>query len=151
MKKSITTLSAAVLASMMLASCGSDGYRDGTYRAEADRYDDHGWKEYLVLTVKDGAITQAEFDAVNAEGVKKTEDAGYEQAYLDADLGTWPADTAQRLEEALISTQKADEVDTVAGATWSSNSFRKLAAALEKPMEKGSREIVTVDLSDSDS
>ena len=143
MKKSITTLSAAVLASMMLASCGSDGYRDGTYRAEAVRYDDHGWKEYLVLT--------AEFDAVNAEGVKKTEDADYEQAYLDADLGTWPADTAQRLEEALISTQKADEVDTVAGATWSSNSFRKLAAALEKPMEKGSREIVTVDLSDSDS
>ena len=135
-------------AALSLTGCGagSDGYKDGTYRAEAQSYDDHGWKEYLVVTVKDGQITAVDFDAVNREdGRKKTEDEDYKQAYLNADLGTWPEDYTKKLEDSLIERQAAASVDTVAGATNSSTAFKKLAGALEEPMRKGKKDIVTVD------
>ncbi|MCI8601724.1 MAG: FMN-binding protein [Oscillospiraceae bacterium] len=146
MKKMILALMTLALAGCLASCGGGDGYRDGSYRAEAKNYDDHGWKEYVVVTVKDGKITEVEFDAVNKDDSrKKTEDDEYKEAYLGAELGTYPEDYTAKLEDSLIERQSADSVDTVAGATNSSKSFKKLVKALEGPMKKGKKDIVTVD------
>lgn len=145
--KKASLIAAALALSAVLAGCGgSDGYKDGSYRAEAKDYDDHGWKEYVVVTVKGGEITSVDFDAVNKEdGRKKTEDEAYKESYLSADLGTWPEDYTKKLEDSLLERQSAASVDMVAGATNSSKSFKKLVAALEDSMKKGKKDILTVD------
>ncbi|MBR6790878.1 MAG: FMN-binding protein [Oscillospiraceae bacterium] len=146
--KRIIALAAALLAiAMPLTSCGSsDGYKDGSYRAEAKAADDHGWKPYLVVTVEDGAVAEVEFDYSNDEGLKKSEDEDYKASMLQFGGTTYPAEFTQKIEEAYLSAQKGADVDTVAGATTSTDDFKKLAAELEKSMAKGKKDIVVVDL-----
>ena len=58
---------------------------------------------------------------------------------------TYPADYMKKLGDSLIEKQNADQVDTIAGATSSSNDFKKLVAALKSNMEKGKTDTVIVD------
>lgn len=147
MKRFIAILAALVAAALPLTSCGgsSDGYKNGSYRAEGKTADEHGWKEYLVVTVEDGVIAEVEFDYVNDAGDKKSEDADYKATMLQYGGTTYPAEFCQKLEEAYIAKQTGAEVDTIAGATTSSDHFKKLAAELEKSMKKGKKDIVVVD------
>ncbi|MBQ4050913.1 MAG: FMN-binding protein, partial [Oscillospiraceae bacterium] len=126
--------------------CGSsDGYKDGSYRAEAAAADDHGWKDYVVVTVDGGVITAVEFDSVNADGLKKSEDPDYKDTMLAYGGTTYPAEFFQKLEDSYVAAQKVAEVDAVAGATTSSDALKKLAGELEKSMAKGKKDIVVVD------
>ncbi|MBQ4051239.1 MAG: FMN-binding protein [Oscillospiraceae bacterium] len=146
MKKFIAVLVALVAAALPLTACGSsDGYKDGSYRAEGAAADEHGWKEYLVVTVEGGAITAVEFDYVNADGAKKSEDEDYKTTMLQYGGTTYPAEFCQLLEDSYIAKQKGADVDTVAGATVSTDHLKKLAAELEKSMAKGKKDIVVVD------
>lgn len=146
MKRFIAILAVLVAAALPLVSCGSsDGYKDGSYRAEGKTADEHGWKEYLVVTVEDGAIAEVEFDYVNDAGDKKSEDADYKATMLQYGGTTYPAEFCQNLEDAYIAAQTGAEVDAIAGATVSSDHMKKLAAELEKSMKKGKKDIVVVD------
>ena len=147
MKKFIAVLVALVAAALPLTACGSsDGYKDGSYRAEGAAADDHGWKPYLVVTVEGGAVATVEYDYVNADGLKKSEDEDYKANMLNYGGTTYPAEFTQKIEEGYVAAQKGADVDTVAGATTSTDNFKKLAAELEKSMSKGKKDIVVVDM-----
>ncbi len=56
-----------------VSSIGSDTsetgeLKDGTYTAEADNYNDEGYKPFVELTVSDGKVTKIDLDAVNQDG-----------------------------------------------------------------------------------
>ena len=53
-------LLAVLLAALAFTGCGSTKYQDGSYRAEAADFDQHGWKEFLDITVTGGKITSVE-------------------------------------------------------------------------------------------
>lgn len=147
MKKIFAIIAALLAIAMPLTACSSssDGYKDGSYRAEGKTADEHGWKEYLVVTVEGGEITAVEFDYSNADGAKKSEDEEYKATMLQYGGTTYPAEFCQNLEDAYLEKQTSAEVDTIAGATTSSVHFKKLAAALEGAMKKGKKDIVVVD------
>ena len=148
MKKLIAIFAALLAIALPLTACGSsDGYKDGSYRAEGSAADDHGWKPYLVVTVDGGAITAVEYDYVNGDGLKKSEDEDYKNNMLTYGGTTYPAEFTQKIEEGYVAAQKGADVDTVAGATTSTTNFKKLAAELEKSMAKGKKDIVVVDMS----
>lgn len=149
MKKTLAIAIAMLAVMGTMASCGgnadNEAYKDGSYRVEAKDFDDHGWKEYINVTVKDGKISEVEFDALSQEdGHKKTEDQEYKDAYTGAGFETYPADYTEKLEKGLVEKQDASKVDTVAGATNSSNSFKQMMKELEKNMKKGDTNTVTV-------
>lgn len=150
MKKTLA-IAVAMLAVMgTMASCGdnansNEAYKDGSYRVEAKDFDDHGWKEYINVTVKDGKIAEVEFDALSQEdGHKKTEDQEYKDAYIGAGFETYPADYTEKLEKGLVEKQDASKVDTVAGATHSSDFFKQMMKELDKNMKKGDTNTVIV-------
>ena len=144
MKKNCLTFF-ALLAALAFTGCGSTKYQDGSYRAEAADYDQHGWKEFLDITVKDGKIAAVDFDALHQDDMRrKSEDMDYQKAYREAGLGTDPADYCIRLEDSLLERQKAAQVDAVAGATTSSEHFRQMAEELQKSMETGNTQTIYV-------
>lgn len=146
MKKVLISLLAAVTAAALFTGCQDSGsYKDGTYKAQYKNADDHGWTEYVTVTVSGGKFTAVEFDALNEDGGKKTEDEEYKAAYTGAGYETYPADYTQKLEDSLLSKQNPDDVDAVAGATNSSTSFKELVKKLESRMKKGDTSTLIVD------
>ena len=140
-------LLAVLLAALAFTGCGSTKYQDGSYRAEAADFDQHGWKEFLDITVTGGKITSVDFDALYKDDLRrKSEDMDYQKAYREAGLGTDPADYCIRLEDSLLERQKAAQVDAVAGATTSSEHFRQMAEQLQKAMEAGNTDTVYLSL-----
>jgi major membrane immunogen (membrane-anchored lipoprotein) len=78
MKKIVSILVGGLMAAALFAGCGSSAaYKDGTYKASYKDFDDHGWKSQVEVTVKDGKISDAKFDCVNADGKLKSQDADY--------------------------------------------------------------------------
>jgi len=53
-KKVIALFGSVILTAGMLVGCGSKGMKDGSYNAEFDTFDDHGWKGQVTITVADG-------------------------------------------------------------------------------------------------
>lgn len=142
-KRSILFLS--LLAAAAFSGCSSTQYQDGSYRAEASDFDSHGWKEFLDVTVQNGKITDVDFDALyNTDSRLKSEDMEYQKSYREAGLGTDPADYSLRLEDSYKERQKASEIDAVAGATTSSEHFRKMAEELQKNMRSGNTETIYI-------
>lgn len=143
MKKLIVVALAVFLLAGALVSCDSkngksSGYKDGSYRVEGENFDSHGWKPYINVVVKDGMISQVEFDYINQDdGRMKTEDEAYKEAMLGAGNSTYPADFTEKLENALIEKQDAKAVDTVSGATHSSEDFKSMMTKLQDAMTKG--------------
>lgn len=137
MKKIATLILAGILSMTMLVGCTSKSMKDGTYKAEFSTPDDHGWTEYVEITVKGEKITEVNFDGKNADGAKKSEDAAYEQAMKDAGSATWPKDFYSKLATSLVDKQDISKIDKVAGATTSSDDFIKLVKALSNKMSKG--------------
>lgn len=129
-----------VLAVILTVGCGkttpsketTEGkFTNGAHKAELEP-DERGWKPIVEVTVKDGKITAANYDEVNGEGKKKSEDKDYGEAMKGAS-GVSPTEAYKRLEESLIKEQDVDKVEVVTGATDSSNSFKEVTKkALKK-------------------
>ena len=85
-----------------------------------------------------------DFDALNEDGEKKSQDEDYKAAYTGAGYQTYPADYSKKLEDSLLSKQNPDQVDAVAGATNSSRSFKDLVKQLESRMKKGDTSTLVV-------
>jgi major membrane immunogen (membrane-anchored lipoprotein) len=90
-RRRLWNLSAAVALLATLAACGpaetdpdalraDDGtplYADGTYAAAFSHVGPEGWRPFLELRVHAGMIDRICFDAVDAEGVRLSEDEAY--------------------------------------------------------------------------
>lgn len=126
----------------LLVGCG---LKDGVYTARLASFDSLGYQDYLTVTVTDGAVQTAEYDALNAQGQKKSEDDAY-AALMQPVTGATPAAVSAHYAELLAGAKSYGkvQVDAVSGATVSSRAFAALWKALEKPMKKGQPEPVTV-------
>ena len=121
-----------------------EGMQDGSYRIEDANFDENGWKEALDIVVADGEITEATWESVNEDGENKIDDDGYQEAMTNAvDLG--PQDFIPAMEEDLIATQDAAEVEVITGATGTVEKFKDYAAQLIQAAEEGNTETIVVD------
>ena len=141
-----TVLACALLAAgVLLGLCGCGRWQDGEYRAECAEFDSLGYRDTLVVTVEDGEITRAEYDAVSEDGGLKSEDEAY-AGQMRPICGTDPAEFSAALETSLVgrSARTRQPVDAVAGASYSSGRCAALLSALEQNMRKGIFETVVV-------
>lgn len=123
-------------------------YDDGTYKVEADTFDDKGWKPFVELTIVDDQITAVVFDYKDETGALKTADAEY-KTNMETKSGTYPEKYANELEQQLIQKQIISEVDAVSGATASSANFAALVEyALDDLAETGNEKpgIIKIDM-----
>ncbi|EUJ18417.1 putative lipoprotein [Listeria aquatica FSL S10-1188] len=109
---------------------------DGTYKLEEQNYDDKGWKGFMSIKVKDGKITDANYDYKNKDGKLKSEDADYEKA-MKAKAGTGPKEYLKELNDSLVKNQAAGAVEVVSGATHSSDTFINYANQLIQAAQRG--------------
>ncbi len=141
---------------LVLAGCADDAddaaadaaadteFVDGTYTAAYDYADSRGWRAFLQINVDGGVITDVDFDYVNADGTRKSEDEGYNQRWqgaLEEDIDMNIA--RDTFAEQLIDRQSVP-IDVVSGATGSSELMNELGdAALERARE-GNTELAIV-------
>jgi major membrane immunogen (membrane-anchored lipoprotein) len=100
--------------------------RDGYYSAEAAGFDDHGWKEFVTISVNGGRIMAVEYNAKNPSGFIKSWDMDYMRV-MNAQDGTYPNEYTRIYAERLIAGQDVSGVDALSGATNSHGSFKRLA------------------------
>ncbi len=145
MKRVICLLMTGLMTALSLAACGGPAtYQDGTYAAEFREYDSYGYKDFLRVTVKDGAVTEVVYNAHDANGALKTDDADYASRMASVQ-DTNPERYTADLQNQLLQAQSIEDVAVIAGATWSSECFSVLFTALEESMYGGSSGLVLVD------
>lgn len=86
----------------MVKTAGGE-LKDGTYTLEEKNFDDKGWKVNFSMTVKDGKITKSDYDYLDKDGKKKSEDKAYQKAMSEKTkekIG--PADYIPALNEELV-------------------------------------------------
>lgn len=137
MKKILSLGLILIFTIALLTACGGAGdskdkgtgtvtYKDGTYTAEESDFDDHGWKGQIEIKVEGGKITEVNYDEVNQEGNKKSEDTGYIDNFKQQKNINLP-DVYDTLEKGLVEKQNPDAVDTYTGATGTTQKFKTLA------------------------
>lgn len=146
MKKTIYFLSIITIAILLFAGCSSKevSYQDGLYKAEFADFDTHGYKDTLALTVKDGSIVSVNYDGVNKDGGLKTKDEKLKQE-TEAVQGTYPEKIAADLANHYMELQDISKIDVVAGATYSSESFKALYTALQPNMISGDTSVLVIE------
>ena len=135
MKKLLSIAVAFTISAMLLAGCAAGGYKDGTYKAEAAEYN-HGWKDYVVVEVVSGKATIKDFDSLNEAGGKKTQDTEY-RAAMEPVSGTYPVKFFPEIIAEYTAKGSVDKMDSIAGATNSTDSFKTLVAAALANAKKG--------------
>ena len=129
----------------MVKTAGGE-LKDGTYTLEEKNFDDKGWKVNFSMTVKDGKITKSDYDYLDKDGKKKSEDKAYQKAMSEKTkekIG--PADYIPALNEELVKAQDAASVDVVSGATHSSEAFRNYAQQLVQAAQAGKTDKIEID------
>ncbi|WP_257613800.1 FMN-binding protein, partial [Oenococcus oeni] len=120
--------------------------QNGTYKLAEKNYD-HGYRIVFSITVANGKLTKSNFDYVNKKGKSKTDDAAYEKAMKKAN-GVGPKEYIPKLNEELIKAYGSKEpsavVDTVSGATESSNLFVIYAQQLINRAQAGNHKTVKI-------
>ena len=115
--------------------------KDGVYTAQvSDAYaqENHGWKEFVTLTVSGGQITDVKYDAEKDGKMKR--DATESEFPMDPPPSQW----IPQLEENIRMARDAEDIDAVAGATKSSNLVKKLYAAALNAAKNGDTAPVTL-------
>lgn len=109
-------------------------FTDGTYTAKAEP-DSNGFTEEVTMTVKDGKITEVNWDAVLEDGTKKSVMSENGEYVMTEDGPTWK-EQAEALADALIQNQSISflttnaegKTDAVSGVSISVGGFISLAA-----------------------
>ena len=151
MKKTLAIVLVAVLA-LGLVACGGTAsstvtssvatseFKDGTYTAEASEAN-YGWTDTLTVTYKDGVVTEAKYDAVDADGALKSE-ATAESYPMDPHPTVW----IPEINANILKAGNAADIEAVAGATNSSNNAKVLMDAVEEAAKAGNTETVKVEM-----
>ena len=96
-----------------------------TYKAEG-KEDERGYKGVVEITYTDGKISEVVYNEVGKDGKTKKEDEEYNTKMKEVS-GVSAKDAQIQLEKALVETQDVEKVDTVSGATNTSDLFKTLA------------------------
>ena len=134
-----------LVASLSLAACGggSASYKDGTYTAQSEIWEDeendgegNGYG-VVTITIRDGAIAEADFQTYTEDGELKGKDYGLVNGHVGNQdfynkaqkaVAANPEYAAQ-----LVAVGNPDGVDCISGATISHGEFVEAAwAALDK-------------------
>ncbi|MCH3963763.1 MAG: FMN-binding protein [Clostridium sp.] len=126
----------------------SEALKDGDYKAEAQNFDSKGWKPFVQIQVKDGKIVSAKYDYVNKEGKYITQDQDYNKNMSAKTNGMNPVKYSKQLADDLVNRQDASKVDTVTGATESSEIFKELSEKLIENAKKGDTADLKVGISE---
>ncbi|WP_163655193.1 extracellular electron transfer flavoprotein PplA [Listeria sp. PSOL-1] len=116
--------------------------KDGKYSLEEKNYA-HNYRVVFTMEVKDGKITKSDYNYVNKDGQKKTDDADYEKNMKEK-TGVGPKEYIPALNKSFEKKQEPGEVDTVSGATESSTQFVTYAAQLKNAAQKGDTSKIVV-------
>ncbi|HIV86681.1 MAG TPA: hypothetical protein H9896_01040 [Candidatus Pygmaiobacter gallistercoris] len=144
MKKMMLFLLSACMM-LSLVACGGSKIADGTYSAEisdASAEANHGWKDFLTITYKDGEMVDVQFDAKDADGNLKTESTNPENYPMDPQPSVW----MPQLEENIKATSNPDKVAAVAGATTGSNHAKELYRAVLEKAKAGDTSVAVIDV-----
>lgn len=146
-KKRVLSLVAATMLSVaVLAGCGKKDdaaeYKDGKYEVASKAANDKGYISTLTVEVKDGKITTVSYDETK-DGASKKDDATYNENMKKVS-GTNPSEAFPALEKAMVDKQSA-EVDTVTGATSTTDTFKAYAAKAVENAKAGKTEKALMD------
>ncbi len=145
MRKWAAVFLCVLLCFSALAGCGKTAdFQDGTYQAQVADYDSNGYKDFVQVTVKDGAVTELVYDGVDANGRLRTNDATL-ASRMEETQGTYPKKYTDDLVNQYLEAQDPTQVDAVAGATNSSNTFLALMTALEPNMRSGDTTVLVIE------
>jgi len=117
--------------------------KDGYYTAEADSFDENGWKEYVTVYVSGSKIVTVEYNAKNSSGFIKSWDMQYMRDMNEA-KNIYPNKYTRDYAEMLLNWQDADKVDAISGATHSGISFKLLAKAVVQKAKQGDKQVAFV-------
>ena len=117
--------------------------QDGVYAAEmSEAYvaaEGHGWQDYLKITVAGSRVAEVEFDSLK-DGTKKSTVSAAEYP-MNPPASEW----IPKLNEAIRKAEVPEAMDTISGATMSSNNARRMYAALLEHARTGNTDIVVLD------
>lgn len=117
--------------------------KDGTYKLEEKNYS-NDYRVVFSIVVKDGKITESNYDNVNKDGASKTKDAKYNEA-MKAKSGSSPEEFIPALNKSLVQAQAADGVEVVTGATHSADTFKNYAQQLVQAAQAGKTDVIEID------
>ncbi len=107
-------------------------YGDGTYRVEEAKFSS-GWKDFVVIKVENGIPQMIQYDSIDKDGNFKSEDEEYKNKMIDYTKSRKSGELyPQKYQEILIKEfneikdNNYDDIETVAGATSSSDIFKIL-------------------------
>ena len=142
--KSTTSSTATTTAATTQAakSTASGELKDGTYKlvSEADK---RGWHVEFTIVVEGGKIKSSDFDNLNKDGKRKSEDAEYEKQMKDK-VKVGPAEYFKAYNVGLVDKQNPSDVEAVAGATNAHTSFVEYANKLIEAAQKGDTKEIKV-------
>jgi len=170
-KKIVTGVTMLVLSGLVLAGCSSDNeksttsssstttsstskttessasagmtLKDGTYKLK-ELNDNNGYHANFSIVVKDGKISESNFDYLNADGKSKKDDADYNKN-MKAKSGISPKEYIEKFNEELVSTQNPSNIEVVTGATHSFHSFQNYAQQLIQAAQSGDTKEIEID------
>ena len=122
--------------------------KDGTYSLK-EKNDSNGYHTTFSMTVKDGKVTESNYDNVNADGKSKKDDTEYEGKMKDV-AGVGPKEYIETLNKEFVKAMGEEDgspagVEVVTGATHSTHSFINYAQQLVNAAEKGDTTEIVVD------
>ena len=122
--------------------------KDGTYSLK-EKNDSNGYHTTFSMTVKDGKVTESNYDNVNAGGKSKKDDTEYESKMKDV-AGVGPKEYIETLNKEFVKAMGEEDgspagVEVVTGATHSTHSFINYAQQLVNAAEKGDTTEIVVD------
>ena len=122
--------------------------KDGTYSLK-EKNDSNGYHTTFAMTVKDGKVTESNYDNVNADGKSKKDDTEYESKMKDV-AGVGPKEYIETLNKEFVKAMGEEDgspagVEVVTGATHSTHSFINYAQQLVNAAEKGDTTEIVVD------
>ena len=123
-------------------STASGELKDGTYKlvSEADK---RGWHVEFTIVVEGGKIKSSDYDNLNKDGKRKSEDEAYEKQMKDK-MGTGPAEYFKAYNIGLVEKQNPSDVEVVSGATQAHTSFVEYANKLIEAAQKGDTQEIKV-------
>ncbi|MGO2686693.1 MAG: extracellular electron transfer flavoprotein PplA, partial [Enterococcus italicus] len=117
--------------------------KDGTYKLK-ELNDNNGYHANFSIVVKDGKISESNFDYLNADGKSKKDDADYNKN-MKAKSGISPKEYIEKFNEELVSTQNPSNIEVVTGATHSFHSFQNYAQQLIQAAQSGDTKEIEID------
>lgn len=121
---------------------------DGRYSATTRYYDSRGYAQKLDIIIKNSIITQVDFKEISKNSLDRITLEGSEKSW--ADLGTLNLSSLYlKLYSELLLSQVPNEIETISGATQTSDRFIELSEAAIEQAKKGDHETIKIDTFDT--